>query len=224
MTVQGENVFLLDPIVGLEAPLIEDPFNHLNLDGTPFMWGLLGDWQMALADGHGKVLKGTAGSSIGFTEAFRGDPGWINKPGESSYMNYFVQADVKLLSATAAAGLCLRVAYDEAGHGDRFYELHLNGVQSELQLRRRVWVEGMPGHWDWERLGSWGLSNPTGWHTIAVEAVNSPTPPYLTFKCYLDGVQHTVTRDWGYPDGLVGLWVESGAALFDNVKVLDLRQ
>jgi len=27
-----------------------------------------------------------------------------------------------------------------------------------------------------------------------------------------------------WKDGLVGLWVESESALFDNVKVLDLRQ
>ncbi|KPL09359.1 hypothetical protein AMJ85_06790, partial [candidate division BRC1 bacterium SM23_51] len=71
------------------------------------MWGLVGEdptspvlsaWEVVDGgSGHGKVLKGTA-SSIG-TEAFRGDRGWINDPTETDYMDYSVQADVKLESA-----------------------------------------------------------------------------------------------------------------------------
>jgi len=66
------------------------------------------------------------------------------------------------------------------------------------------------------------LPNPQDdWHTIAVEAVSNITE--TTFNCYLDGDYKFAATSSAYRDGLVGLWVESDAALFDNVKVLDLR-
>jgi len=141
-----------------------------------------------------------------------------------------VQADVKLQSASAEAGLCLRIAPDDnAPYGDRFYELHLigdadpqqPGQQPKLQFRYRYY---QPGYgWQWYRPveWSWGpVQDPTGWHTLAVVAIEN------TFECYLDGTLRITVTDYSpaaYQDGLVGLWVESNAALFDNVVVLDLR-
>jgi len=232
VTVHGANAFL-DPNTGLEELLMDDPFYHINIGSTPYMWGLLGAnpttptqsaWEVVDGGGsHGKVLKGTA-SSMG-TEAFRGDQGWINQPGENNYMNYFVQADVKLMSATDQAGVCLRVRphYVSAGDpphdvyvGDRLYELRLDAHQAALEFRLRYYSGGWPPI----VLSSWSpVPNPTQWHTLAVEAIDR------TFKCYLDGDPNPkITADSPtWMDGIVGLWVQSGEAVFDNVKVLDLR-
>jgi len=75
-------------------------------------------------------------------------------------------------------------------------------------------------YWHWGYLGSASLSNPTDWHAVAVEAIGK------TFNCYLDGALCFSAEDISdtYRDGMVGLSVESGEALFDNVRVLDLRQ
>jgi hypothetical protein len=223
VTVHGANAFL-DLNTGFEEFLIDDRFHHINISGTPFMWGLRGDWAMVNDANRGIVLRGTASS--GDTEAFRGDEGWINKPGETSYMNYLVQADIKLQSATDKAGLCLRVADDEyyPGYGHRFYQLQIDGQNGNLRLWDRYIYPYPVPHWEPEELGSVTLPNPTQWHTIAVEAIGDPVTGN-SFKCYLDGdpspcISATSSR---YSDGLVGLWVESGQALFDNVKVLDLR-
>ena len=58
----------------------------------------------------------------------------------------------------------------------------------------------------------------TGWHTIAVEAIGT------SFTCFLDGQEKfTAYPAYDWQDGLVGLWVQTGTAMFDNVKVVDLR-
>jgi len=98
-SVHGANGFLLDASSGSEALLIEDQMDHLNLDGKPFMWGLLGDWQMVTnVQNQGRVLKGTRGT-FGDAMAFRGERSWTD---------YFAQADVKL-EPGAQAALCVRV-------------------------------------------------------------------------------------------------------------------
>lgn len=68
------------------------------------------------------------------------------------------------------------------------------------------------------------MDDPIGWHTIKVIAISN------TFECYLDGNPSsciTATdnglEEYRYKDGLVGLWVDGDSALFDNVKVVDLR-
>ena len=215
--------------------------NRINLDGTPYMWGLLGTkpaapgeplresaWEVVDGgSGHGLVLRGTASGDANLpTEAFRGDRGWINDLGEYDWMDYYVQADVRLESANAEAGVCLRVAPDDnAPYGDRFYELHLEALsetQGVLQFRYRYynplsssWVLYAPPEWPLVLV-----QNPTQWHAIAIEAIENG------FQCYLDGTLGIAVTDYSpaaYQDGLVGLWVDGDAALFDNVTVLDLR-
>ena len=223
VAVHGANAFL-DADTGIEDPLIEDHFNHINIGGTPFMWGLLGEsasgesaWEVVDGgSGHGKVLKGTA-LTTSSAEAFRGDRGWINDSTETDYMDYWVQADVKLESSSAEAGVCLRVKRHEiAPTGDRFYELHVNGAQGLLQFRYRYYTPGYP--WQWQVVDYRPVAIGTGWHTIAVHAIGD------TFDCYFDGEYKFTATQSSWKDGLVGLWVESESALFDNVKVLDLRQ
>ena len=217
---------------GTYEVLFADPMDHLDLDGTPYMWALLGEhptednqsaWEVVNAGAaYGKVLKGTAsGDNNHPTEAFRGDRSWINDQDE--YMNYRIQANVKLESSNAEAGVCLRVRKDESGGTDRLYILQLTGgPPSELKLLARRWHAAFPPHWDWALLGYMALPNPTQWHTIAMEAVDNG------FQCYLDGNPNPVisasdSTPGRYYDGLVGLWVQTSAALFDNVVVLDLR-
>jgi hypothetical protein len=223
VTVHGPGAFF-NPNTAREDLLIDDAFHHVNIGGTPFMWGLRGDWAMVYDAQRGIVLRGTASGAA--SEAFRGDEGWINKPGETNYMNYRVEADIKLQSATDQAGLCLRVADPEGypGYGHRFYQLQLDGENGNLRFWDRYIYPSSPPQWAPEELGSVTLPNPTQWHTIAVEAVGDQVMG-TSFKCYLDGdptpcITATSSR---YSDGLVGLWVESGQALFDNVTVLDLR-
>jgi hypothetical protein len=140
-------------------------------------------------------------------------------------MEYFVQADVKLESATAEAGLCLRVARDQNASaedaGDRFYELRLNGPDGLLEFGYREYH--LAQGWLWWQLDFTSVPNPhIQWHSIAIETDGD------TFYCYRLNENPTVPCMTvpdvpRYIDGLVGLWVESNVALFDNVKVLDLR-
>ena len=123
--------------------------------------------------------------------------------------------------------MCLRVCpyyitgplppYPDIYVGDRFYELHLDAWQGLLLFQYRHYTGT---EWAWEVLDSTPLSNPAQWHTIAVEAVSDA---YTSFTCYLDGDYKFTATSSAYKDGLVGLWVQSDVALFDNVKVLDRR-
>jgi len=216
---------------GAYEVLFSDPMDHLDLDGTPYMWALKGvkpsstlpAWEVVNAGAaYGKVLRGTASGDPAFpTEAVRGDRSWIND--EDEYMNYRIQANVKLESTDAVAGLCLRVRKDDNGGTNRLYILQLTGgAEPKLRLAARRWHSSFPPHWEWDELplGWVALPNPTQWHTIAMEAVDN------RFQCYLDGLPCITTSDDHppYHDGLVGLWVETSAALFDNVLVLDLRE
>jgi len=208
VAVNGANAFL-DPNTGIEAPLIGDPFNHLSRDGTPFMWGLLGAWQMALAENHGKVIKGTKGS-FGEAMAFRGESRWTD---------YFVQADVELTSPSARAGVCLRVSRDatEWPPDCRCYQCYLDAAQAKFVFGV-WWWRPETYQWQWGTLRETSFSQPSDWHTIAVEARGSQ------FHCYLDGTYRFTANSSTYVQGMVGLRVREGSALFDNVVVRDLRQ
>jgi len=206
----------------------DDQFEHLDLEiaPTPFMWGLLGDWQVATATGHGNVLRGAHGTTFGDAMAIRGDPTWTD---------YSVQADVKLESSDTSAGVCFRVKpvgifapfflradYDcyqcylkrEPGGTTKF------GLGA-LHLYYNYFAQG--DLWGWRGLGVGEIPlpgfDPDQWHTIKVEA----TGPHL--RCYLDATPYFDLNDTPYPflNGMVGLRVTRDSASFDNVKVLDLR-
>ena len=82
----------------LETPSLNDRFDDLNPDGTPFLWGLLGDWAIESDGSHGIVFKGSYNYSPS-TGAWCGNTIW---------QNYRVQADIKLTDAATKAGVRLR--------------------------------------------------------------------------------------------------------------------
>jgi len=218
VTVHGGNAWLRDAAAGLEAPLLEDGFDHRSLDGTPFMWSLLpGDWQLTTDPTHGNVLKGTSPNNDEPVEAFYGDWSWAKYDGVHK-MDYFVQADVNVESSSGAAGVYVRVADPSVDEG-RVYLLEINRAEGKLKFLSHY--NPGPG-WSWNDLVTTAVANPSGWHTVAVEAVG------YNFKCYLDGtlrLTFTPSPPFPYyiPTGRVGLRTENGTATFDNVKVVDLR-
>ena len=188
----------------------EDNLDHLNLDGTPYMWGLLGKWDVVDDLDHGKVLKGT----------YRGP----NEPralrGESEWSHYRLEANMKI-DAGADAGLVFRVLPASGDYQCYICYLKDNGNGTgELGIAARyasIW-------WPLDDVDLAG-SPANQWKAVAVEVTNVYNSGWwCQMKYYLNGaLQHTATvQNPLYPAGMIGLWVRQGSASFDNVTVSPL--
>jgi hypothetical protein len=169
VAVHGANAYVLNMASELEAPLVEDAFNHLNLDGTPYMWSLLWDWDMALdtVGSHGKYLRGTYvydEDNPLKPEAWRGEEGWSD---------YRVLAEVRLDTNDAEANVYFRQSYrKDYFPGFEHYScvLSYDGVHGALRLVKH-WLQPFPNGWTRTTLSSSSpLSdfNPQVWHSVAI--------------------------------------------------------
>jgi hypothetical protein len=251
VAVHGANAFL-DLNTGFEEFLIDDRFHHINIGGTPYMWALLGNWEVAQETTHGKYFKGKSQSSDTPAEAWRGEEGWVN---------YRVLADVRLESDNAEANVYVRHTHwsnpaISPYHGFQYYRCVLsynaqNG-QGTLDLKKHwLWPYlswphppyPTPG-WHDDSLGSITIPgfNRQSWHVVEVEVKDIEPGPGVQIKCYLDGSalpQISVDDDGTVIlyssilyNGRVGLAagkkenspLGTESASFDNVFVLDLGE
>lgn len=182
----------------LEAPALNDHFNGLNPDGTPFLWGLLGDWTIESDGSHGNVFTAAWDEAL-YPVAWCGNTIW---------QNYSIQAEIKLKTTSAKAGVLLRIL-PGAGH----YKCYVDKTLARFGL---TYVQySPPAEQYWEIPSSFVVDQ---WYTIRVKAIAS------VFYCYLGDSPTpllTVTCT-GSPTGSVGLQVDQGVASFDNVKVEEL--
>jgi hypothetical protein len=218
---------------GSHVILFEDPMNHLNFDGMPYMWSRLWDWDVALdtVGSHGIYLTGThtyddEGQTEYRPEALRGEEGWTD---------YHVLADVRLDTDNAEANVYFR--HRPRGGGFDYYTCVLsynaqNG-QGELSLRKRVyWIP-------YESLLDTATKqyfDRMSWHLVEVNVRN--TAQGAEIQCYLDnaggapdisyvddGSNGTTIIDNGRMGLAVGEKVgsvqEDEIVSFDNVLVLE---
>jgi hypothetical protein len=244
--VFGANAFL-DQDTGVEKLLVDEQFQHINIGGTPYMWALLGNWEVAQETTHGKYFKGTSSRSDTPAEAWRGEEGWVN---------YRVLADVRLDTDNAEANLYVRRNYIEGWewvyhryffHGFHCYRcvLSYNGNgQATLDLRKRyLWLvpdDPTPVGWNDVSLRSVTVAgfDRQLWHMLEVEVSDIQPGPGVRIKCYFDGssipqISFDDTAPVGYTfyNGRVGLATGkkpgpggNATASFDNVFVLDLGE
>lgn len=227
----------------MRKPLIEDPFNHIDLDGTPYMWALLGEWEVAGPDspddGQGKYLRGKCRYTTRPAEAWRGEEGWTN---------YRVLVDVRLDTENAEANIYFRHAFERTSYyGDDFqYYTCVLTYEGQAQAKVQLWK-----HWVHDQMPGLGwrldplLPSPvsiTGfdrelWHTVevCVEEIAQGTQ----IACYLDG--ELLTDPPYIDDGTIGSFLPCGrvglavgkkeasgqgneVVAFDNVVVLELAE
>lgn len=226
----------------MRKPLIKDPFNHIDLDGTPYMWALLGEWEVAGPDspddGQGKYLRGKCRYTTRPAEAWRGEEGWTN---------YHVLVDVRLDTDNAQANIYFRHRYVDPYYyrGDFEYYSWALSYEAPYQAKFQLWkhwvVDNLYGGWQYDSLlPSAVIISPfdrQSWHLLEVRVRNIEQG--VEIECFLDGqllidpayIDSGASGD-PLPSGRVGVAVQknenSGAGdeivSFDNVVVLDIAE
>ena len=119
---KAERVFINYPQL-LEGPALNDRFNGLNPDGTPFLWGLFDKWNVVTDGSHGNVFQGTQDTA---------SYPWV-WCGNSIWQDYSIEADIKFASESTMAGVILR---NKAYEG--YYECYVDTTRSPARFGLRA--------------------------------------------------------------------------------------
>jgi hypothetical protein len=194
------------PALAVQLPLVDDDF-----EGGAGLWTVqAGNWSIT------STPEGLAYSVVyaGAPSTARAIVTETTVPGSTSWTDYRVQAQVKIVTGTGSYNAMLLARYKNS---QNYYFMTLRGDNGKVELKRYY-----AGSSSGRTLTSTGAIVSVGnWYTAALELQGN------TLRAYIDGNLVATAVDTNtveaFYTGTVGLATATSTALFDNVLVTDLR-